>query len=78
MEQLTRMDQSDSDGTFTLRSVVPGEYVLMGIEDGWELEWREEGVLAGYRAEGVRVELSAGEEKKLVVEGVKKVTGDRR
>ena len=71
MDRDARMDQSDSDGTFTLRSMVPGNYLLMAIEDGWELEWRQEGVLAGYREKGVRVELRAGEETKVVVEAMK-------
>jgi hypothetical protein len=70
-EQLVRMDQSDSDGTFTLNGVVPGRYVLMAIEDGWQLEWKQEVVLAPYLAKGVRVAMGAGEEKKVAVEGVK-------
>jgi hypothetical protein len=71
MEQLVRMDQSDSDGTFTLGGVVPGKYVLLAIEDGWELEWKDEAVLAPYREKGVSVEMGAGEEKRVTVEGVK-------
>jgi hypothetical protein len=70
-EQLVRMDQSDSDGTFTLNGVVPGKYVLMAIEDGWELEWKQEVVLAPYLAKGVRVAMGAGEVKKVAAEGVK-------
>jgi hypothetical protein len=34
-----RRDQSDSDGTFTLRDVLPGRYRILAIDDGWELEW---------------------------------------
>ena len=71
MEQLVRMDQSDSDGTFTLGGVVPGKYVLMAIEDGWELEWKDEAVLAPYREKGVKMEVSVGEEKRVAVEGAK-------
>jgi hypothetical protein len=37
-----RVDQSDSDGTFTLPRTRPGKYVLMAIEDGWDLEWADE------------------------------------
>ncbi len=36
---LTRRDQSDSDGSFALRSVAPGEYTVIAIEDGWQLDW---------------------------------------
>jgi Carboxypeptidase regulatory-like domain len=34
-----RRDESDSDGTYTLRDVLPGRYRILAIEDGWELEW---------------------------------------
>jgi len=71
-EESVRMDQSDSDGTFALAGVVPGKYVLMAIEDGWDLEWREEGVLKLYREKGMKVEVGAAEEKKVTVEGTKK------
>lgn len=72
IEQLVRMDQSDSDGTFTLGGVVPGKYLLLAIEDGWELEWKDESVLAPYQEKGVKVEIGAGEEKSVAVEGVKR------
>ena len=75
-EELARMDQSDSDGTFTLGGVVPGKYVLLAIEDGWELEWRQEGPLTPYLQKGVTVVLAAGEDKKVAVEGVKKLPAD--
>jgi len=36
---LFRRDQSDSDGTFTLRDVLPGRYKIVAIENGWDLQW---------------------------------------
>jgi len=36
---LFRRDQSDSDGSFSLRDAAPGKYTVVAIEDGWELEW---------------------------------------
>jgi hypothetical protein len=42
---LFRRDQSDSDGTFTLRDVVPGRYKIVGIENGWDLQWASPAVL---------------------------------
>ena len=77
-EELTRMDQSDSDGTFTLRSVVPGKYVLMAIQDGWDLEWKQEGVLGAYREKGMKVAVAAAEEKSVEVEGISTMVVDRR
>ena len=34
-----RRDESDSDGTYTLRDVLPGRYRMLAIDDGWDLEW---------------------------------------
>ena len=35
MAGLIRRDQSDSDGSFALRDVVPGQYTVVAIQDGW-------------------------------------------
>jgi len=49
MEDDFRMDQSDSDGTFALREILPGKYRLMAIDDGWDLEWANPAVLNPFR-----------------------------
>ena len=36
-----RRDQSDSDGTFALRDVIPGHYRIVTLDDGWNREWME-------------------------------------
>jgi hypothetical protein len=40
-----RRDESDSDGTFTLRDVLPGRYKILAIENGWDLEWANPALL---------------------------------
>ncbi len=35
--ELFRRDQSDLDGTFSLGNVIPGEYTVVAIENGWDL-----------------------------------------
>jgi hypothetical protein len=55
LEALARRDQSDSDGSFSLRNVVPGQYTIVAIEDGWELDWIQPGVLARYLPGGTTV-----------------------
>ncbi len=60
---LLRRDQSDFDGTFTLRSVVPGTYTVVAVEDAWGFDWMKPGVLARYVQHGQQVVV---EEKKLV------------
>jgi len=55
MPAFARRDQSDSDGSFSLREVAPGQYTVVAIEDGWTLEWARPGALAGYLASGIKV-----------------------
>jgi protocatechuate 3,4-dioxygenase beta subunit len=46
--ELFRRDQSDQDGSFSLRSVLPGTYTIVAIENGWDLDWSRPGVIAHY------------------------------
>lgn len=46
--ELARRDQSDSDGSFALRNVEPGDYTVVAIEDGWDLDWGDPMVIARY------------------------------
>ena len=55
--QLIRRDQSDSDGTFTLKMVPPGRYTILAIEKGWELEWANPEVLRRYLPGGESVQV---------------------
>jgi hypothetical protein len=55
---LSRRDQSDLDGTFTLPDVVPGSYTLLAIDNGWDLNWSEPDVIATYVKHGRRIEVS--------------------
>lgn len=45
---LFRRDQTDLDGSFDVKSVVPGVYTIIAIEDGWDLDWMQPGVLTPY------------------------------
>ena len=64
---LFRRDQSDSDGTFNLANVVPGHYVLIAINDGWDLQWSDPVVLAPYLKAGTPVDITGdGEVEKQV------------
>ncbi len=49
---LFRRDQSDTDGTFVLGSIVPGAYTLLAIQDGWDLEWAKPEILQRFMAQG--------------------------
>jgi hypothetical protein len=49
---LFRRDQSDLDGTFTFRAVIPGTYTVIAIADGWDLDWSQAAVIAHYATKG--------------------------
>jgi hypothetical protein len=62
---LLRRDQSDSDGSFSLRDVVPGSYTVIAIQDGWTLDWSRPEVIARYLSGGIPVTVG-GESGKIV------------
>ena len=57
-QPLFRRDQSDSDGTFTLRDVVPGNYTVVALANGWQLEWADPAVLQPYLKNGTPVQIT--------------------
>ena len=54
-----RRDQSDSDGTYTLRDVLPGKYRMLAIDDGWELEWANLTLLKSRLEHAQKIEVQA-------------------
>jgi hypothetical protein len=55
LDALARRDQSDSDGSFSLRDVPPGDYTIVAIQDGWQLDWAQPQVIRRYLPGGVAV-----------------------
>jgi hypothetical protein len=64
---LFRRDQSDSNGSFNLTGIHPGKYTLIALEDGWDIEWLEPGILKKYLAAGERVEVAPNAKLELKV-----------
>ena len=67
MEEDSRMDESDSDGTFSLGGILPGDYVLLAIKDGWDLEWSNSDVLRPYLSAGQKMSIAANQSVKVTV-----------
>ena len=57
---LTRRDQSDSDGTFSLTNVVPGHYTLLALPVDENLEYANAQVMQRYLASGKTLNVPAG------------------
>lgn len=66
-DQYVGRDQSDSDGTFSVLNVPAGHYILLAIDNGRDLAYRDPAVMAPYR-NGVRVvNVPAGTGEKLKI-----------
>jgi hypothetical protein len=52
---LVRRDQSDSDGSFALRDAAPGQYTVIAIENGWDLDWTRSDLIRRYLPGGIAV-----------------------
>lgn len=50
--EMFRRDQSDQDGSFSLRGVIPGAYTVCAIENGWDLDWSKTAVIGHYCEHG--------------------------
>jgi Carboxypeptidase regulatory-like domain len=50
--ELFRRDQSDLDGSFSLLNVIPGSYTVCALENGWDLDWAQRGVIASHCKHG--------------------------
>jgi hypothetical protein len=50
-----RRDQSDSDGTFLLKDVLPGHYRILAADDGWDIEWARRAVLLDHDDHAVNI-----------------------
>jgi len=53
---LFRRDQSDTDGSFILRDVVPGAYTVLAVDD-WDIDWMNPNVLKRYLDRGTVVQV---------------------
>ena len=49
--------QSDLDGSFDMAGLAPGAYTLFAIEDGWNLDWQQAGMLDRYLPGAVSVRI---------------------
>ncbi|MEO6806391.1 MAG: carboxypeptidase-like regulatory domain-containing protein [Edaphobacter sp.] len=54
-----RQDQSNTDGSFEMANVLPGQYILVAIDHGWQINWGDAATLRRYLMQGVPVELKS-------------------
>ncbi len=56
---IIRRDQTNTDGSFDLNDVLPGQYILVAIDRGWQVNWKDPSTLRRYIMRGVPVELAS-------------------
>ena len=61
-------DQSNTDGSFEINGIAPGQYILVAIDHGWEINWSDPSTLRRYLTQGIPVDLVASEKRKQKIE----------
>lgn len=65
---LLARDQTNTDGSYELPAVIPGQYILVAIDHGWQINWRDAATLNQYLIHGVPLELRPGSETRQNIE----------
>jgi hypothetical protein len=58
--RILRRDQTNTDGSFDMADVIPGQYILVVLDHGWEINWSDPLTLRGYLSHGVPLDLAPG------------------
>ena len=56
---MLRQDQTNTDGSYELTDVIPGQYILVAIDHGWQINWGDRSTLRRYLMGGVPVDLKS-------------------
>jgi hypothetical protein len=65
---ITRRDQSNTDGSFDIAGVLPGAYILVAIDQGWDVNWSDPATLGRFLMHGLPLDLSTAGDRKETVE----------
>lgn len=66
--KIVRLDQTNTDGSFELDDVLPGQYILLAIDHGWQVNWKDPSTLRGYLMHGTPVDLASAQSLKETIE----------
>jgi Carboxypeptidase regulatory-like domain len=56
---MLRQDQTNTDGSFDIANVIPGQYILVAIDHGWGINWGDPSTLRQYLMQGVPLDLKS-------------------
>ena len=54
-----RRAQTSTDGSFQFTNVIPGQYIVLAIDHGWGVNWRDQATLRTYLMQGEPLDLAA-------------------
>lgn len=66
--KIIRLDQTNTDGSFELNDVLPGQYILLAIDHGWQINWKDPSTLRSYMMHGIPVDLASTQSLKETIE----------
>ena len=50
-------DQTNTDGSFDLNDIIPGQYILIAVDQGWKIDWKSAANLQKYLSQGIPLDL---------------------
>jgi 5-hydroxyisourate hydrolase-like protein (transthyretin family) len=56
---MLRQDQTNTDGSYDLANVIPGQYILIAIDRGWQINWGDPSTLRRYLMQGDPIDLKS-------------------
>ena len=65
---IMRRDPTNTDGSFELSDVIPGQYILTAIDHGWQVNWSDPSTLRGYLLHGVPIDVAPSATMKQKIE----------
>ena len=65
---ILRRDQSNTDGSFEMQNVLPGTYILVAIENGWNVNWQDPSTLRRFLMRGTPLDLNAARDRSETIE----------
>jgi hypothetical protein len=68
LEDESRVDQSDSDGTFTLSHIRPGKYLALALDNAWDLDRTNWSALTPYLPKAQSIDLPPAGQKHLTLD----------
>jgi hypothetical protein len=67
LEEDSRVDQSDSDGTFTLSHIRPDKYLALALDNAWDLDRTNWSALTPYLPKAQQLDLAPAAQQKLTL-----------